>query len=101
MSKYAYPIVGGPLDGKHATTKDFEARSVATRTTSYFREGDVLREGGRYRDHTRSYVAYNLNGGWSGGNAHTFSSMIWVYAPLIGKKITTKQREALEMDACD
>ena len=97
MTRYAFPIVGGPLDGQHATTDDF-----ANSHTPYVRgedgswgPGPVTIPGGKFSDFRDDYVAYNLNGGWGGRRAARPSSMIWVHSSCISEgKITAKQAEA-------
>jgi hypothetical protein len=62
----AYPCIGGPLDGQHALTSDFEKP-----TAEKFRGNSWFREGGMYGHLADEYLEYNSSrsgakrqGGW-------------------------------------
>lgn len=103
MTKYAYPCVGGPLDGIHATTEDFQTQPVDVcpscgweRDTRDHAERllwrcpvckTAMRGPNRFTEHARSYVQYNGSG--LGGR---MSSMLWVHKDIaLRGKITERQ----------
>jgi hypothetical protein len=80
----AFPVVGGPLGGKHAVPADFWSESG--------KPGDKwYRPPGRYAEHGREYDEYNAARGGHRrvGGAPT---MIFVHRPLAGKLIRGRDR---------
>lgn len=66
-----YPIIGGPLDGKYANTKDFQ-REYRSPSDPRFDQ-----ECGQYEEHRRDYTQYNA------GGIHGGPSMVFLYVPTL------------------
>lgn len=105
-SKHAYPCVGGPLDGEHATTDDMRPTLIALRDIYYtglgdpkkrgklaYREGDVVREGGLYGRVADEYVEYNQASGRGSKRIGGFPpTMIYVHKSLLKPLISARDR---------
>lgn len=72
--RIAYPIVGGPLDGEHAVTADFEDRS------------------GMYSHLSDQYVIYNCSSGGSKRIGGFPPSMIWIHRDLLKPLASPRDR---------
>lgn len=89
MGKLAYPIVGGPLDGKHAITDDF---------SQYYQkyESDVWPKdmgAGIYKHLADEYVEYNIAGGARSKKVGSFPpSMVYIHKSLLKPLISPKDR---------
>lgn len=78
-SRFAYPIIGGPLDGEYATTFDF------------YRGGVTADSGGIYAAHATEYAEFNAAGGGRrriGGSP----SMVFLHKSLLRPLISPRER---------
>jgi hypothetical protein len=78
--KLAYPIVGGPLDGQHALTEDFESGWRGEPEGMYY--------------HLRSeYIEFNAAGGTGRKRAGGFPpSMIYVHKSVLKPLLAGRER---------
>jgi hypothetical protein len=91
MSKLAYPIVGGPLHGQHAITKDFRPAMRKINRLAYF--GDPLSDAarveyedippGRYARYRNEYIAYNCGHAAPKQAGRGVPSMIFVHKSVL------------------
>lgn len=80
--KKAYPCLGGPLDGQHAATEDFE-----TASPEKFRHHSWYREGGMYGHLADEYVEFN-----AGRRTRSAPSMIFVHTSILKPVISARER---------
>jgi hypothetical protein len=82
---YAYLIIGGPLDGKFASTEDF---------MEHWEEHLA----GKYTAHKNDYAPFKSAAGNYGWFDSGTCSMVWIHRDLmdLGRK-TIKQRDADEV----
>lgn len=85
--KKAYPIIGGPLNGLHATTDDMYADLVAVRDYGKYKKGDIIREGGMYGHVGNEYQEYN-----NASRNSKSPSMIFVHESCLAPVISAKER---------
>jgi hypothetical protein len=73
-ARLAYPCIGGPLDGEHATTDDF--------APGYGEPGHKwYRQAGMYGHLSREYVEFNRAGGGGRKKIGAPATMIFVHDP--------------------
>jgi hypothetical protein len=72
--RFAYPVIGGPLDGESATTADFEDK------------------GGMYEHLAREYHQFNSASGRSAKRIGGYPSMIFLHTSLIRPLIAPRDR---------
>jgi hypothetical protein len=83
-ARFAYPIIGGPLDGEYATTDDFYPERG--KPDSYY-----YRPGGLYGHLDREYAEFNAA---SGGNKKLGGSptMVFIHKSLLKPLISPRDR---------
>ena len=78
--KYAYPCIGGPLDGQYATTDDFY-RGWGKPEDKYYRPE------GMYSHLSQEYCEYNA------AYRHSkYTSMIFIHVSLLKNKNSARKR---------
>lgn len=87
-----FPIIGGPLDGKHANQKDFWPEYVDNYSRKINEQGGrrkvMDRPEGQFYEHRREYHAYNN----ADGTRHPDrSSMVWLHHSLLSPSIRAPQ----------
>lgn len=97
-ARFAYPIIGGPLDGMYATTSDFEERVVAkhdsfkygTKEIQY-KAGHIFREGGMYGHLANEYEEFNASRGVR-KKLGASPSMVYIHKTLLKPLIHPRDR---------
>jgi hypothetical protein len=90
-ARFAYPCVGGPLDGEYATTDDMIPTMIAARDYGKWKKGDIIREGGLYGHIAHEYHEYNASHG-SAKKIGSKPSMIFIHNSLLKPLISPKDR---------
>jgi hypothetical protein len=84
--RFAYPCIGGPLDGEYATTDDFEKP-----TDEKYRGNSWFREGGMYGHLADDYAEFNNSRGGRkviGGEP----SMVFIHRALLKPLVAPRNR---------
>ena len=102
MSRLAYPCIGGPLDGEHATTEDFYGyRPINPETKKPYRWNERQPDGrysferdeGMYAHLKNEYVEFNGSGGGGRKRIGMFPpSMIFVHKSLLKPTESPRKR---------
>jgi hypothetical protein len=71
-----YPIIGGPLDGEYANTKDFWTEYVSTHYN---------REAGQFAEYNDDYTTFNS------GDSRSVVSMVFLHKSLLREAIREPQ----------
>jgi hypothetical protein len=89
--RFAYPCIGGPLDGEYATTDDMRPTHIAARDYGKWKKGDVITEGGLYGNIAADYFEFNSAHGRA-KRIGAFPSMIFVHRSVLKPLISPKER---------
>lgn len=83
-----FPIIGGPLDGKFANNKDFQAEWIDTYSRKHPPRPVRDQPEGQFHAHQDEYVAFNN----ASGRDHTgWASMIWIHRSLLSPGVRLPQ----------